>query len=444
MRVNERTGKGRGWGERNHPKPRWGKEDITPDKSLPLDGAPSEAGSAREADVRTWNGEAGWQARLRLQKKGPNKRGLAAWSALLAFLALGGVILRAVTAGDSDALPVAAGSLESFPANLDGESASVASEWIVGPLPEEVAHSFTQTSDPKERLRWCRDPERVTPLLARFPEQAVSEIPSSVVAMGSISAGLLSYERFAVTFANGESRLLSVVRTKEGTKVDWEAYARFSDALTLWNEEAKSLRKREALVDQSRRSLADAERLVAQQVAAMPKPPKGKVTAEQAQEAEKERLNQARRVKLAREKETAAREELAAVAAAQEALSDGSAETAVESSDEVRVFISATNYYNFRFSDDQVWRAYTLSSPDLEELVTAYVAPDSLSARILEEAVTMSQGHQRVTLQIRSRPEDAFRQQYEIERVLAIGWVEGEGDYETSWSTLRRRMKQAL
>ena len=69
----------------------------------------------------------------------------------------------------------------------------------------------------------------------------------------------------------------------------------------------------------------------------------------------------------------------------------------------------------------------------------AYIAADSVSAQILKQAT--AGGAQRVTLQLRSRPQDALRQQYEIERVLAVGWVKGEGDYELEWSSLQKRGK---
>ena len=270
-------------------------------------------------------GEAGEVRRGRSKKKI-----FVAWLLLFSLLALVGLTLRSC---NSDETPAPSVTSKSPRVDLDKEFGSLAANLYSGRLPEEVAQFFTQSSDPYVRLRWCRDPERVASLLASFPEQAVSEIPKSVEPMGGISAGVLSYERFAVTFANGENRLLCVVRTDEGTRVDWEAYARSSNALTLWSAEAKVARERQALVKKARQKLRDAEQLVAE----MPKPSQGGLDAEQAQET--------------------ARKELAELENATELLPSESKEASAE----VRVFASAVNYYNFRFSDDQVWRSYSLS-----------------------------------------------------------------------------------
>ena len=241
--------------------------------------------------------------------------------------------------------------------------ASTADSWV-GQLPEELAHKFTHTSDPQERLKLCRDPKRVTNLLASFPAQALSEVPRSVIPMGSAMVGTLSYERFAVTFSNGENRLLCVVRTDEGPKIDWEAYARHGNAFSSRIEENKTAK------------------------AGQKAPP-------------------------------------------------NLAETRTA---EVRVFASSSNYYNYRFSDDKAWRSYSLSSPDWEGVVTAYAAAGSITARILDQALRHARGAHRVTLQLRSRPQDALRQQFEIEKVSAVGWVRPEGDFEDNWLSQQQRL----
>lgn len=212
----------------------------------------------------------------------------------------------------------------------------------------EVATAFIASPTPEERLQYARDPERVSQLLSEFPKQALSELPiDSKMSIDAISADM-AVQRIDTIFRDGSSRSLYLVRTEEGPKVDWEAYARHSNALQRWTAEAGDLN-------------------------------------------------------FQREPETS----------------------------EVRVFLSIENYYNFRFSDDEVWMSYRISSPDLEDTVTAYARKGSTTAQILDEALGYEK--KRVTLQLMSTIDDARNKQYQIEKVSALGWAKTEENFETSW-----------
>ncbi|MGJ8725288.1 MAG: hypothetical protein ACSHYB_12080 [Roseibacillus sp.] len=231
---------------------------------------------------------------------------------------------------------------------MDDEIAAMNLTPVEGPLPHVVAMAFAKTDDVNERLKHCLDPERIATLLPNFPPQAVSEVGVSGKPMGEVIAGDLSIERYQTRFANGDARILFVVRTDDGPKVDWEAYARHSRALTHWLEETEN--------------------------------PSIKRTEESA---------------------------------------------------EVRIQAIPDSYYNFRFADERLWRAYRLTSPDLEqEAVTAYAAAGSVTERILTRELT---AEKRMTLQLKSHPDDARRRQFEIEKVLAVGWVKSKGDFEARW-----------
>lgn len=230
---------------------------------------------------------------------------------------------------------------------LDKEFEALASDPVGGPLPHEVAMAFAKTSEVAARLKLCRDPGRIEALLPSFSEQAVSEIALSGLPRGEVIAEGLSIHRFELLFKGGYTRLLFVVRTDEGPKVDWESYARSCEPLQDWQ-------------------------------------------------------NEARDPNFARGEESAS----------------------------VRVHVDRGHYYNFRFGSDDEWQSYQISSPDLEEGVTAYAREGTATAAVLERVIS---GKKRMTLQLRSRLDDARKQQFEIERVHAVGWVTTEGDFEKRW-----------
>lgn len=230
-------------------------------------------------------------------------------------------------------------------ADLDQEFEALLPGLEAGPPPHEVAIAFVKTSDLAERLRLCREPQRVASLLSTFPAQAVTEIAVSGIPIGEVIAQDLLVHRFEVLFANGEKRILFVVRTPEGPKVDWEAFARSCSPLQRWMNEIPDQR--------------------------------------QPQE-----------------------------------------ETA-----EVRIHLDLEEYYNYRFGDDE-WQSYLMTSPDLEEGATAYVRRGTPSAKILQNTITAKK---RVTLLLRSRPDDSQKKQFEIASVRAVGWVKAEGNFEERW-----------
>lgn len=96
---------------------------------------------------------------------------------------------------------------------------------------KKVAESFINTSDVEERLALCRHPEETRALLDSFAPQAVSEIPVSLehVALAT-SAVRSNYSIFFVDFEDETRRVLFVINTPDGLRVDWQAYARHSEA----------------------------------------------------------------------------------------------------------------------------------------------------------------------------------------------------------------------
>ena len=95
---------------------------------------------------------------------------------------------------------------------------------------EAVAKAFLAGGDPQERLRWVRDAEGVRARMDGYPKEA-REAPGEIEKMiGHVSEDGRAVTAFAVAMPSGEPRLLEVVETDDGPKVDWDAYARYGTA----------------------------------------------------------------------------------------------------------------------------------------------------------------------------------------------------------------------
>jgi hypothetical protein len=105
-----------------------------------------------------------------------------------------------------------------------------------GPLPKDVAENFTKATTHAERIKWVRDPDRVSALMLSFFDEGAGakEKVVSVKRMGGVSTGNFLYERFQARLDNEKSRMLAVVFTDEGAKVDFECYARHGSA--TWSD----------------------------------------------------------------------------------------------------------------------------------------------------------------------------------------------------------------
>lgn len=110
-----------------------------------------------------------------------------------------------------------------------------ANDWM-GPLPSQIAESFTKAATDEERLKWVRNPERAAPLMATFFHDGpgAHEKILGVTHMGPASNGTYSFQRFQVRMDDGGQRLLCIVLTDRGGKVDFECYARHGS--TTWDE----------------------------------------------------------------------------------------------------------------------------------------------------------------------------------------------------------------
>lgn len=208
-----------------------------------------------------------------------------------------------------------------------------AKDWN-GALPLEAAQGFAQAESIQERLKWVRDQSRVEPLLRTFFESGpgASETIVQMIPSGSVQRGNILYERYLVTLGGGGSRLICVVLTGEGAKVDFESYARHGSV--SWGD------------------------LLSGQI---------------------------------------------------------------RDADEVRLFVSLGNYYNFEFSDDGQWCSFIGRTPDLGEDLQLYARRGSSTERTLSQLT--ARGPSPVTLAVRSVGQSHQRRLFEATGVLSPSWV---------------------
>lgn len=95
---------------------------------------------------------------------------------------------------------------------------------------EAVARAFLKEDDPAKRLQWVCNADDVKERMAEYPEEARSEAGEIEKVLGHQVDGGRTVTGFVVAFPSGNARLLEVVGTPDGPRVDWDAYARHGTA----------------------------------------------------------------------------------------------------------------------------------------------------------------------------------------------------------------------
>jgi len=105
---------------------------------------------------------------------------------------------------------------------------------------------------------------------------------------------------------------------------------------------------------------------------------------------------------------------------------DGNVETCL-----VRVMISKSAYHNGVFRDDTKWRAYKISSPDMDTTLHAYAEIGSEEEIRIRDILATDPRSPRVTLQIR-RNETLLPKQFKISQVIARDWIHDDVSMESA------------
>lgn len=105
---------------------------------------------------------------------------------------------------------------------------------------------------------------------------------------------------------------------------------------------------------------------------------------------------------------------------------DGNVETCL-----VRVTISKSAYHNGVFSDETKWRAYKISSPDMNTTLHAYAEIGSEEEIRIRDILATDPQSPRLTLQIQ-RNEKLLPKQFKISKVIARDWIHDDVSMESA------------
>jgi hypothetical protein len=95
---------------------------------------------------------------------------------------------------------------------------------------EAVARAFLAETNPGIRLQWVRNADEVKTRVAEYPDEARLAVGEIESVLGHQLEGGRSVSAFVVAFPTGGVRLMELVRTPDGPRVDWDAYARYGTA----------------------------------------------------------------------------------------------------------------------------------------------------------------------------------------------------------------------
>jgi hypothetical protein len=93
-----------------------------------------------------------------------------------------------------------------------------------------MAKAFLAAKSPAGQSAFVRDPERVRPFMDAFAPKVGTGTVIDVRSYGFARADVATVFSFLVKFSDGGSRVVCVISTPDGPKVDWEAFARHGTA----------------------------------------------------------------------------------------------------------------------------------------------------------------------------------------------------------------------
>ena len=92
----------------------------------------------------------------------------------------------------------------------------------------QLAEDFGMCSNPQIRLKMSRSPDKVRKHMGSYAEDALSKPADGVRFKDVVDLGGIMAARFVAEFADTTSRLICVIATEDGLRVDWDCYARFN------------------------------------------------------------------------------------------------------------------------------------------------------------------------------------------------------------------------
>ncbi len=104
-------------------------------------------------------------------------------------------------------------------------------------------------------------------------------------------------------------------------------------------------------------------------------------------------------------------------------LNEGRAKSSV-----VRIYLAKDQYYNGIYQEEGGWRCFGIASPDQPDLMFGYCKVDSPQFKAAS-LMLQEQNLSRAVVEL-TRGERAVGRQYEITRIIAQDWAQGEKDFD--------------
>lgn len=89
--------------------------------------------------------------------------------------------------------------------------------------------------------------------------------------------------------------------------------------------------------------------------------------------------------------------------------------------DEMRVFLQQDSYYNYEFADESEWLCLIATSPDLENPIHLYARRNNPDLLLFLQ--NPPQQPQRYTIALENSRQSHLNRQWQLTRVITIGWV---------------------
>jgi hypothetical protein len=93
---------------------------------------------------------------------------------------------------------------------------------------KQFAKAFMLESDVEKRLKMVRSPEVIRTHLERYADEALDSPGLNMRWMSETIYGGRAMTAYSVELESGDFRLLNVLNTDDGLKVDWDSFARYS------------------------------------------------------------------------------------------------------------------------------------------------------------------------------------------------------------------------
>ena len=118
---------------------------------------------------------------------------------------------------------------ENTAANLEKDKRAQIKAQLYEPEARQLANDFGMSTNPQVRLSMCRNLDQIKKRLDRYSENILSEAATNVEFKDVVDLGGIMAARFVAIFPDKKSRLICVVSTDDGLRVDLDCYARYNN-----------------------------------------------------------------------------------------------------------------------------------------------------------------------------------------------------------------------